>query len=131
MTSLEEVAPLPMVREAQSDIEAAVQHAVGQTPHYGQSRWSSLQAAEKICKVFLESRLKRYPKHHRLHELAALAETVGLPVLDHGLLESVQCPGGIRYGEEPTTAVQAFDAHVACIKIVFHIASSIQSPISR
>ncbi len=127
MSSLEAIVHVSsMAHEAQSDIEAAVRHAMSQSPHYGQCKWSCLQAAEKILKIFLESRQKSFPKHHRLHELAALAEAAGLTAFDHRPLDAIQCLPGIRYGEEePTTPYQALAAHVACLEIVRHVAGSV------
>lgn len=127
MTSLEAIARLPMVRETQSDIEAAVQHVMNQPPHFGQSKWCSLQATEKVLKVFLESKTKSFPKHHELRGLAGLAEKANLPKLDHLWLDEIQCSAGIRYGEEHATLNEAFTAHLACLRVCRHVARAVQS----
>ena len=115
-----------MVREVQSDIDAAVHHVMNKPPHFGQSKWHSLQATEKILKVFLESRTVSYPRHHQLRGLAELAEKANLPVLDHRWLDEIQCSAGIRYGEELATLNEAFAAYLACLQVCRHVARAVQ-----
>ena len=121
LSFLEAIGGTPMVAEAQSDIEAAVQHAMANPPHWGQSKWSSLQATEKTIKIFLSLRQKIFPFSHELKKLAGLAEAAGLPPIDRSLLTEIKCVPAIRYGEVPTTAFQALGAHVAALKVIRHV----------
>lgn len=126
MSALEKIRHIRMAPEVQSDIEAAVQHAMAQVPHYGQSKWSSLQAAEKILKIFLAARKVKFPMHHRLEELVSRADASGLAVLDRRIVDAIQCSGGIRYGEEVASLNEAYAAHVGCLQVVAHAAAAVQ-----
>lgn len=125
LVRIRSVESFPLVPEVQSDIDAAVMHAMNRPPHFGQSKWSSLQATEKILKAFLSSRTIPFPYHHRLPDLALLAEEAGLPRFEQGLLERIQCAASIRYGDGSTTLSQAFDAHVASLRVCSHVAQVI------
>ena len=126
MVALEAVEALPMVNEARSDIEASVHHATSHPPHFGQSKWCSLQATEKLLKAYLASKKKSFPKVHKLGELAGLAEAAGLSALDKNWIDSIQCDPGIRYGEEPTSLVQAWSAHWSAVRVCGRVARTIQ-----
>lgn len=49
-----------LVKLAISDISASVDHLIAQSPQYGSSKWSSLQAAEKIIKAGIELSGQQY-----------------------------------------------------------------------
>lgn len=121
LSALEAIAQTPMVREVQSDIEAAVQHALSRPPHHGQCKWSCLQAAEKALKIFLTATGNQFPKTHELHRLVPLAERAGMPTIERAVVDAVQCSPAIRYGDEPTTAFQALGAHIASLRIARHV----------
>jgi len=125
MLAVSQVEETPMVKEAKSDIEAAIEHATHRPPHYGQSKWCSLQAAEKLLKAYLVTRDKQFPTHHKLAELTDLAESAGLSPIDRNLLELIQCSASIRYGEVPTSLGDAFQAHWAAVIVCGHVARNI------
>lgn len=126
LSSLEVISGTPMVAEVQSDIEAAVKHAMAKPPHYGQSKWSSLQATEKALKIFLSLKQVHFPKLHKLLTLVELAEATGLMSIDRSIVNAVQCSPAIRYGEVPTTALEGFEAHVSSLKIIHHVGTHIK-----
>jgi hypothetical protein len=89
---LNEITTLQYVPEVLSDLQASVGHLDQQRGHEGQSRWSSLQAAEKILKTYLVSVNVPVPKKgHDLKALADLAAANGLPTLPQDLITDVQC----------------------------------------
>ncbi len=117
---------LPLILEARSDLSAAVDHAVRlPDTHYGQSKWSSLQAAEKVLKSFLVARGRPYPHRHELVTVAELAEAAGLPPISRGVLTEIQCVADVRYGTPVLSAEEAFEAHQAAIGVCGHVARSL------
>jgi hypothetical protein len=67
-----------LVTALASDLDAAVRHLSDTKTHTGQSKWSSLQVAEKCLKAFLQHRNVRYPRIHGLAQLATLTANAGL-----------------------------------------------------
>ena len=63
----------PYITEAHVDLETAVNNLVGSNPHYGLSKWSSLQFTEKIIKSKLTKREIDFPNTHNLARLAEIA----------------------------------------------------------
>jgi len=115
----------PFVNEVISDLEASVLHATNHPPHFAQSKWSSLQATEKILKSYLRSNGAKFPKNHNLRALVTRANKTGLFPIDKEWINSVQCTANTRYGEEPVTLVQAWSAHWNTIYICSFVAKSI------
>lgn len=108
----------PMIRAARADHAAAVDRLVETTPHYGQSQWASLQAAEKTLKVAIVKRGKGYKGiGHDLHKLAALAQSVGFDAIPSGTIDALQCGSAVRYGEEEVTVDAALASHEAALSI--------------
>ena len=126
MVALEAVGALPMVNEGRSDIGASVHHATSHPPHFGQSKWCSLQATEKLLKAYLASKGESFPRVHKLDELTRLAEAAGLSVLDKNWIDLIQCEPGIRYGEELMGLVQAWSAHWSAVRVCGCVARTIQ-----
>jgi hypothetical protein len=106
----------PYVAEARADIAAAVTHIFDVPPHYGQSKWASLQAAEKLLKSFLKSRGVRVPRSHDLKGLAKVARSSGASI-DDTRISLVAAPASVRYGEIPVLLSEALDAHHASLFI--------------
>ncbi len=106
-----------MMREAMSDIDAAVGHFVRVPAHYGLSKWSSLQATEKTLKSYLAIRGASIPHSHDLLKLSSLAAQHGAQGLSKNDLDSIQCPAAIRYGEEKVSKSSAYSAHLSSIRV--------------
>lgn len=109
----------PLIAAALRDHGSAVDHLLIDTPHYGLSKWASLQAAEKTLKAALEVRGVAFPRSHKLDGVAALAAArVGFPPIPAHVLKQIQCPAGVRYGDgPPVSADDALLAHHAALEI--------------
>jgi HEPN domain-containing protein len=107
----------PYVPEALADIDAAVRHLLSNPPHYGQSKWASAQAAEKLLKSFLKDRGRSFPYSHDIHKLSNLAQAAGFPITDLAMLDQLQTSPASRYGEEQVSLSQAANAHAASLYV--------------
>lgn len=107
-----------MLEVAFDDLERAADEAV--TNHYGQSRWSSLQAIEKLYKVYLTTNNRSYGKRHILSELHESAHEIGIDEIPTRWLDLVQCSAGLRYGE-PSSLREAVVAQHAALRVAGRI----------
>ena len=105
--------------ESQSDMATAVMQITAQIPNYGQSRWASLQFAEKFMKGLLKEIDDNPPPFtHKLGELHAELEK-SIPDLNlKALLPDVECTAKVRYGEEVSTREQAYAAHKSSLLLI-------------
>ena len=76
------------------DLTASAHACVAREHERGQSRWSSLQATEKMLKFFLEQRSQAFPKVHKLAKLATRCESVGLPKIEPRILTQYSATPG-------------------------------------
>ncbi|MCX4188150.1 HEPN domain-containing protein [Methylophaga sp. OBS4] len=127
MDSISKVQKSPMVSEILSDIDSAVNHLLSSPPHYGLSKWSSLQTVEKSFKTFLAIKGIDFPKHHQLHELSRLSKENGLFAVEKSLIDKIQCSAGVRYGDEKVSKEEAYEAHLLSVVLGGDIAKSIDS----
>lgn len=125
MHAIEYIASNPYIHEALSDIQASVRHIFSVPPHYGQSKWSSAQAAEKILKSFLKMKDISFPFNHNIHELANLARTGGMKPLETGITDQLKTRAAVRYGEESVSLIEAVVAHHASLMIGKHISETL------
>jgi hypothetical protein len=109
--------------EAKADLETSVEHLLSKSPQFGLSRWSSLQAVEKLLKAYIKERGGTVRTIHKLPDLAGEAEGMGLTAIDRTVLASIQCSAGVRYGEESSTMQEAVAAHWAAIQLCSDIAA--------
>jgi hypothetical protein len=103
---------------ARGDVEAAINGLMARGGRYGESKWSSLQAAEKVLKAAID---RAGAKFGFTHGLAGLCETLadtGLVFDADNQVAAIQCKPGIRYGEEPCTRDEALVAHHASLELV-------------
>jgi hypothetical protein len=114
------------LREALSDLNSAVSHIFCSPPHYGQSKWSSLQFIEKLFKCYLNSINMSVPRTHDLLTVAKIAENQGLKNIDFKILAHIECSPGIRYGEINATLDDAIRAHESSIKIAHALSIAIK-----
>jgi hypothetical protein len=99
------------VSEAKADLVTSVEHLLTRPAQYGLSRWSSLQSVEKLLKAFIQEGGGQPERIHVLTDLAQAAEKLGLSVVNRTALSLVQCSAGVRYGSDPSTLLQAIEAH--------------------
>lgn len=112
-------------REVQGDLNIAADLAVQHNPRLGQSRWASLQAAEKAIKSFLELKMQSVPKSHDLSKLVKCALPAGFVPVPPSLLAKIQCEAAVRYEEVVSTLQQAVDAHDAALSVCGHVAQQL------
>jgi hypothetical protein len=113
------ISGLPRVVTA--NIDTAILQMTSQAPHYGESQWASLQAAEKTLKNFIKLRKGNPPHTHRLSKLLLQAEHLGLPDGYWPVLATIQCDASVRYANN-VTLDQAVIAHHATIDLCAFIA---------
>ncbi len=124
---IDEVVNKPFVEEAKIDMLLAVESLFARSPNYGQSKWASLQATEKMFKSYLRLEGVRFPYKHDLSILADLAFSHGLQIIPKEVIELAQCAAGARYGEINATLLEATLAHYSSLDIAFIIASTIKA----
>jgi len=127
MVAIDEIQNHPMIKEVISDIDASVSYFLARPPHYGMSKWSSLQATEKALKAYLRKMEIDFPRNHNLSILSRLATENGLFQIPMVTINEIQCAAGVRYGEIEINTYEAYRAHLASIKVCGIIAKRIQS----
>jgi HEPN domain-containing protein len=111
---------MPMAEEIKSDISTAVERLVSNAPHYGQSKYASLQAAEKAMKSKLRAGGEEFKRNHNLDELAYdLQRTLGI-TLSPSDIAKASCSAGPRYGEIKVSRQEAYEAYRAALRICEH-----------
>jgi hypothetical protein len=128
---LREIESKPLISEARADLVAAVNNMFLMHPHYGQSKWASLQFSEKMLKCFLKTKKTGFPRSHELSELSKLCSCNGLPVIPNCITDAIQCPAGVRYGESNVSLDEAVDAHYASLIICSSVAHEIKSNMAK
>lgn len=118
---LESSSSSDLVRIARSDLDTAAEKLLGRGEHYGESKWASLQATEKCLKAAISLAGAQYRQGHTLTALVQHLDDLGISVSKVGLIELIQCRGGIRYGEEPCTRDQAIAAHHASFQLIHQL----------
>lgn len=93
-----------------------------QSPHYGESRWASLQFAEKALKHFLRVQKRTPPFTHDLATLLDRCEAAGFPRGYRSLIPMIQCAAAARY-ETNSTLYEAIAAHHSSIDLAAKIAA--------
>lgn len=114
-TAIEKLYNTSLGGAAKADLRASIDRLMDNPPHNGQSRWASLQAAEKFLKIYIDDKTRSYPKGHNLRKLADMAGIRLALGLTDTLLDRVQCDAGVRY-ELTSSREEAINAfRVACL----------------
>lgn len=103
---------------ARSDAEVAANKLMAVGNRYGDSRWASLQAAEKVLKAALDLQGVKFEHTHDLTKLRDKLHTVGLDFDATAQIEALQCWPPIRYEEQLSTREEALVAHHAFFELV-------------
>ncbi|MFC1524649.1 HEPN domain-containing protein [Thermodesulfobacteriota bacterium] len=106
-----------LVLGAVTDFKTSARFAVGNPTSYGQSLWSTLQAAEKILKYYIKVKGEKFPHIHNLSKLAKQSYKLGLPVINEDLLKVVQCEASVRYEQLSYTVERVVKAHQGALQI--------------
>lgn len=126
LTTVEYLWPNVLVEAAMADINAAVDYIMARNPSYGQSRWASLQATEKVLKACIELKRGKYSHTHNLQQICSEAFSVGIPTPPQKDIDAIQCSASVRYGKESTTLSEAISAHHASLRVCFLAAEDVQ-----
>lgn len=122
LTGLEQASQNELISNARSDYLAAVDYIVAKNPSYGQAKWASLQAVEKLLKaVLLGKGEKSIKRDHNLAGHLKEVERAGVVLQVDELISTIQCRPGIRYGEESATLLDAVAAHHATLKVILQL----------
>lgn len=125
LNSIQAMIDSPYVPEAISDIQASVMHIFSKRPHYGQSKWSSAQAAEKFLKSLLKIKSSEVPHTHNIARLAQLAKQLGAAPLGAELIDCLQTASATRYGEQSVSIEDAVLAHYASLVVGEYVAEQL------
>jgi hypothetical protein len=107
-----------------ANLETAIVQIMNRPPHYGESKWASLQATEKTLKAYIKQQGGAPKYTHKLTNLAKEAENFGLPPVSQPLIDCIQCPADVRHGDISVTLDEAIKAHHASIQVCMHIATN-------
>lgn len=113
-----------LVAEARSDLKTAVDRLMERGDHYGNSKWASLQVAEKCLKAAIEFHGGQYDWTHKLKELSTDLSALGVQLTAPHLLDDIQCQPSIRYRKEPCSREQALTAHQAALNVILDLVAA-------
>ncbi len=126
LSFLEQISKLPFIVDARADLASSVSHLISKNPHYGLSKWCSLQFVEKLFKCYMKIKGVKFQKTHELNKLAILAEEHGLAKIPESPLILIQCPASVRYGEVKVSLKEAIDSHHASLQVCNIVAPFIE-----
>lgn len=118
---LKDKSSFPFINDAISDFNSSVFHIFENPPHFGLSKWASLQFVEKLIKSHLKLNNCKFPKDHDIKSLAQIAFKNGMRTVPESDLDAVYCKAGVRYGEQKISLNEAVEAHHAAIRIAHKI----------
>lgn len=98
------------------NIDTAILQILAQNPHYGESKWASLQTVEKCLKAWIDKKGGSYPFVHDLSRLLQIAQQNGLQEVKDSHVKIVQCAPAVRY-EDGISLRDAVAAHHQAILI--------------
>ncbi|MGV1901565.1 HEPN domain-containing protein [Agrobacterium sp. 22-3674b3] len=113
-----------LIEIARGDIETAVRNMLDRGQRYGESKWASLQAAEKVLKAAITLAGGQFKFSHSLAELCKQLEGLGILFQWKPLVDEIQCKPGIRYREEACNRGQALAAHKASLELVLQLTNA-------
>lgn len=99
----------PFMAQAENDYDTALNCIFYKYPNYNNSKWASLQFAEKAMKSVLDINKVPFAKNHDLSTLAGKVSRLGVGIPDQ-VIANIQCTPAIRYEEERTTRKEAITA---------------------
>lgn len=103
---------------ARGDVATAVNCLMDRDQRFGESKWASLQAAEKVLKAAIALQGATFKKTHNLAELCVALHDAGIPFDELALMHAIQCSPAIRYGQKTCSQPEAIAAHHASLALV-------------
>jgi hypothetical protein len=125
MSALENVVDRPMVFEARGDLGAAHQFLMSRPQQLGQARYSAMQASEKLIKCCIDARGENFKRIHSISKLHDAAVRLGLSPIDPTWIAAIECTADPRYGQEKSTADQAYRAYWLSLMTCGHVAEQV------
>lgn len=99
----------PYMDQAKNDYDISVHNIFYKYPDYNNSKWASLQLAEKTMKSRLQISGVEFNRNHVLSDLAQKLDCIGIRI-DDSIIQNIQCTAGVRYGEILVTRMEAVTA---------------------
>jgi hypothetical protein len=115
---LEATASHKLIQSARADVQSAVNNLLDQANRFGESKWASLQAAEKTIKAAIDLNGGKFSFSHNLGLLFQELERSGIVLQAQPFIDEIQCQPSIRYGETTCTRQEAVDAHQSSLRLV-------------
>lgn len=113
-----------LLTSARGDYSSSTEDVLARRP--AQARWASQQAVEKTLKGLLAIAGLAFPtggpKGHDLLHLAELLERGASIAIDSSDLTAATCSPRVRYGEEPSTEIQALNANHSVLWVLQQLA---------
>lgn len=109
--------PSGLMHIALGDVAVAIANLTDKFERFGESKWASLQAAEKMMKAAIEMKVGVYKQTHILSTLSNQLKALGVCLGADAELAAIQCTPAVRYGQEPCTRAEALAAHHASLRL--------------
>lgn len=129
-TTLESNLETALIQLAQGDLRTAVEKLFDSGDRWGESKWASLQAAEKSLKAALSNEGTSIPKTHKLQELIDLIHSPTTRIRLAVFAGKIQCSPAIRYGDESCTRAEAVVAHRAVLRLIRGLSLERNAPLA-
>jgi hypothetical protein len=124
LSALESSQDHELIHIACGDIQTAVSNLMDRGGRNGESKWASLQAAEKTLKAAIVLEGGQFKFTHGLDGLCRQLSDLGIQFDSKPIVSAIQCPPGIRYGEVACTRDEALAAHRAVFQLVCALTNS-------
>lgn len=123
--SLRNLKTVPYMDQAMNDYDISISNIFHKYPDYNNSKWASLQFAEKAMKAKLKLQGTNFKKDHKLSMLSEKFKSLSINIPDQ-TISNIQCSAGVRYGEHVVTrreAILAVQSALALFAQVFEASS--------
>jgi len=122
-TELKSIYNETFIFEAFGDLYIAIETILSSPPHYGLSKWHSLQFVEKLLKSYMAKYSIEFDiNHHKLKKYNKIATKNGtFKPIPSNILQKIQCSAAIRYNESGLKIQDAVNAHHASLQACAHI----------
>jgi HEPN domain-containing protein len=107
----------PYIKEATDDLKVSVDSCLQKNPNYGQSKWASLQAVEKMIKSCIGKFGGTVKFRHDLSQQCANLTAASGVMVEGRLVTAIQCKAEVRYDSKLVDKAGAFAAHYAALEV--------------
>jgi HEPN domain-containing protein len=110
--------PNSLMHLARGDVATAVEKLLNPADRFGESKWASLQAAEKCMKCAIALAGGKVKFTHDLTALSKQLHQAGIPLAADEAIDKIQCAADIRYGGVGCSRAEALAAHHASLDVI-------------